>query len=55
MTIDISDDHLKLIAETTGDGRTALTILEEVVYASDMTDEGTYQVELETVQSSNSK
>lgn len=52
MTIDISDDHLKLIAETTGDGRTALTILEEVVYASDMTDEGTYQVELETVQSS---
>ncbi|MFB9973556.1 replication-associated recombination protein A [Allobacillus sp. SKP2-8] len=52
MTIDISEDHLKLIAETTGDGRTALTILEEVVYASDMTDEGTYQVELETVQSS---
>nr|WP_289036759.1 replication-associated recombination protein A [uncultured Allobacillus sp.] len=52
MTIDISEEHLKRIAETTGDGRTALTILEEVVFASDMTDEGVYQVELETVESS---
>ena len=49
LNVKIEEEHLQLIAETTGDGRTALTLLEDIVYASDETDEGII-VNLETVQ-----
>ncbi len=48
LNIRIKDEHLKMIAETTGDGRTALSILEDVIYASDEIDDKIV-VETETV------
>ncbi|MGM8214210.1 replication-associated recombination protein A [Bacillaceae bacterium W0354] len=38
--VKIDQASLKMIANTTGDGRTALSLLEDIVYASDETDEG---------------
>ena len=52
LKINIPDEALELIAETTGDGRTALTILEEVVFASDLDQDDTYQVDMQIVETS---
>ncbi|PKR79086.1 recombinase RarA [Halalkalibacillus sediminis] len=49
LSIDIEEHHLDRIAETTGDGRTALSLLEDIVYASEQIDGEGYVVTEETV------
>ncbi|TFB24899.1 replication-associated recombination protein A [Filobacillus milosensis] len=40
LNVIMDDSLLEIIAETTGDGRTALSLLEDIVYASDETEDG---------------
>ncbi|GEL77490.1 replication-associated recombination protein A [Tenuibacillus multivorans] len=49
LNVHIDDSLIELISDTTGDGRTALSLLEDIVYASDETEDG-IQVTKETVQ-----
>ncbi|MET3682508.1 putative ATPase [Alkalibacillus flavidus] len=50
LSIEISQDQLERIASQTGDARTALTLLEDIVFASDQDDKGVYHVQDDTVQ-----
>jgi len=49
LSINISDEQLQQIASVTGDARTALTLLEDIVFASDQDENGTYIVHHDTV------
>lgn len=49
LNINISDELLELIAQTTGDGRSALNLLENIVWASEKDDAGIIIVTEETV------
>lgn len=49
MNIPIPDELLRLIAETTGDGRSALNLLEDIVWASEKGDDGEIVVTEDTV------
>ncbi|GEN46444.1 replication-associated recombination protein A [Alkalibacillus haloalkaliphilus] len=49
LNIDIKDHLIEQIASITGDARTALTLLEDIVFASDQNEEGTYIVDEDTV------
>ncbi|WP_245629852.1 replication-associated recombination protein A [Domibacillus robiginosus] len=49
MNIHISDESLKLIAQTTGDGRSALNLLEDIVWASEKDEKNNTIVTEETV------
>ncbi|RPF55533.1 replication-associated recombination protein A [Aquisalibacillus elongatus] len=40
LNIQIEHEYIEQIAETTGDGRTALSLMEDIVFASDETDDG---------------
>lgn len=49
--INISDEQIEMISETTGDARAALTLLESIMWGSDRDETGRFIVENETVQS----
>ncbi|WP_027963526.1 replication-associated recombination protein A [Halalkalibacillus halophilus] len=50
LSINIQDVHLEKISSITGDARTALTLLEDIVFASLEDEDGVYQITDETVE-----
>ena len=48
-SLQITDDTLKIIANTTGDARTALNVLEDAVFASEKNENGDIEISEETV------
>src|SRR5699024_12787638 len=48
-SLQITDDTLKIIANTTGDARTALNVLEDAVFASEKNENGDIDIYEETV------
>src|SRR5699024_12232155 len=49
VSLQITDDTLKIIANTTGDARTAINVLEDAVFASEKNENGDIEISEETV------